>query len=118
MKVNELEQTSGPLNLAVLVHLEQGSAGIKSLKDGSGLWASYSWAINQNKYQQLIGGTFSVHEKQNAPSHFGGEIVQVIPDQKEPGRAVIIFKSSVDIKNGSINGKSFNWGHQAEKVYY
>jgi hypothetical protein len=116
MKVNELE--TRPLNLAVLVHQEGGSAGISPLKDGSGLWASHSWAINQNKYQQLIGGTFSVHEKQNLSSHFGGEIVQVIPDQKEPSRSVIIFKPSTEIKNGSISGKSFNWGHQAEKVYY
>ena len=120
MRIDELEQSSEPLNLAVLVHQEGGSAGLTKLKDGSGLWASKSWDMDKNKYQRLVGGIFSVHSSQNQPSHFGGEIVRIIPDTdpKNPTRGIVIFKPSVEIKNGSIDAKQFNWGSGSEKSYY
>jgi hypothetical protein len=116
MRIDEIEQSSGPINLAVLVNKTGGSMGLTPIKDGSGLWASRAWYIDRNKYPKLIGGTFSVHSGQSQPSHFGGEIVRVDQDEEHPDRGVIIFKPSVEIKNGSIGGRSLNWGQ--EKAYY
>ncbi len=94
-----------------LIHRSSGplSDALKRIKGD--YYRSGSWVISQETAKSLIGGRIFLHEKQDDRSHFGGEILDVIPSMNpgQAGRFDIVFKALPECKDVRCSG---GWGRE------
>ena len=101
MRIDELE--SSKHNIAVISkHLEHKPTMIN--KEDKTIWRSGNWVMTPKTAKDLIGGRFSVHEKQAEISVHQGTILDVLPSEEE-GRFAIVYKWD----SNRINGKGLPW---------
>jgi len=114
MKVNELEQTTGLVNLAVVI--QNGTTGLTPVDRATRLYRSAAW-WNIGNYDRFIGGRFSVHTKQSDDSNITGIISKIEEDPDQPGRAIVYFHADGFSGSGNkVSGKGLPWGQ--EKAIY
>ena len=101
MRLDELETSKH--NLAVISkHLDHKPKMVN--KEDKTIWKSGNWVMTPKTANGLIGGRFSVHEKQAEISVHQGTILDVLPSEEE-GRFVIVYKWD-PVK---VDGKSLPW---------
>jgi len=114
MKVNELEQNTGPVNLAVFI--EDGLKDLSLIDNTTKLYRSEAWSRLGN-YDRFIGGRFSIHTKQSGESNITGIISKIEDAPNKPGRAVVYFHADGFSGGGKkVSGKGLPWGR--EKAFY
>lgn len=71
-------------------HLPQ----IVPVQPGSDEYRSGSWAIAQETAHALVGERIFFHERQSAPSFFGGVVtgIELVDHGERAGRIIFIFK--------------------------
>ena len=114
MRIDELEQSSGPVNLAVFI--EDGNKDLTRVDKATNLYRSEAWYKIGN-YDRFVGGRFSVHTKKAGDSNITGIISKVEDAPNKPGRAVVYFHADGFSSGGNkVSGKSLPWGQ--EKAIY
>lgn len=61
-------------------------------------WESGFWYVSKETAERLVGGTILLHEAQDKPSRFGGEILgyRVVEDGPDTGKVAFRFRASKD----------------------
>ena len=82
-----------------------------TLKDGSGLWASGYWELTENE-RKVIRRVF-LHRKKADPSHWGGDVLRIVPAAEFAAIAARHATEPVDrwvlIVRPTMDGKGVAW---------
>jgi hypothetical protein len=90
---------------------------IRLLNKANNEWESGYWVVSEATARRLIGGHIFLHAGQQAPSHFGGEILdfRVHASGGESDRVVFRFRADVECKG--INAGRNGWGNEKKIVW-
>ena len=97
------------------LHLVERKNNVSKVQNSDNEWESGYWVVSDETAQKLVGGNLYLHEKQSAPSHFGGTITgyRVFRDSSQPevdGRVIFRIKAAVTYR-GIKTGRE-GWGNE------
>ena len=102
------------------IHFVERLNNVKKLPDAPNEWESGYWFVSEETASKLTGGKLYLHSAQNAPSHFGGEILGYRVHQDSSrldinGRIVFRIRATHEYKN-IVTGRD-GWGNEKKLVW-
>lgn len=90
-----------------------------SPEHGEGMWRSGHWHVATEKAKALVGKSIWIHEKQRAPSHFGGLITSFFAEGYSGGHfeSYIVFLFKPDPLHRGVKTSAAGWGQEKKYVY-
>lgn len=101
---------------AIAIHLIENHKRIRAVDFAADLYESGFWVIADDVAEELKGGDIYFHAKQNAPSFFGGKILDFhrTTDGEFPGR--VVFHLRADLGHKGVSAGPEGWGREKKIV--
>ena len=98
------------------IHLIERLGNYRALNDGSNDWESGYWVVAQETAARLVGGQIYLHDGQDQPSRFGGNIAsfRVQGGGELDGRIIFRFTPTRECKGASTDMQG--WGNEKKIV--
>lgn len=98
------------------IHFVERLGNFHPVDKGSAEWESGYWVVSLETADRLIGGHIYLHDGQDKPSRFGGQILsyRVHVGGELDGRIVFRFRPLASCKNVTTNREG--WGNEKKIV--
>ena len=98
------------------IHFVERLGNYRCVDKSANEWESGYWVVAVDTAQRLIGGQIYLHDGQDTPSRFGGDILsyRVQQDGEFEGRLVFRFRPTAQCK-GIMAGRG-GWGNEKKVV--
>ena len=99
------------------IHLIERLGNYQCVDKVSNEWESGYWVVAEDTAAQLVGGQLYLHDAQDKPSRFGGDILsfRVHRGGDQDGRVVFRFKPTPHCKN--VRAGRDAWGNEKKIVW-
>lgn len=99
-----------------LIRKDPALPAITPVRAGSNFFRSGCWALPEDKARALIGGNIFFHEKQTAPSFYGGVITDVEKIKNGDWQGRIIFTFRFDQACRGVKTTKTGWSQEMKIV--
>lgn len=111
-------RASGWADDMTAIHLIERMNNCRLLNKETHEWESGWWKIAAETAEKLVGGYLYLHEHQNSPSHFGGEILGFrVEGENGAVQGRVIFHIRFTPESRGVVTDRHGWGMEKKIVF-